>query len=1279
MIQTGVGILTFYLKHPSVVFRHTKRAVSIARTQGITRLLELARSKIVSRDQELVKQRAEQKALEALRALGVSRKKNVDALLSALTQHAVDLSVLDIVHDSEERLKLVTRHILGKYHLLDESFYKRTYLEDINSITPADHYMHYGLPNGLHPNPYFDPIEYLIANPDVSLAGMDPVVHYALFGWSEGRSAGSLFDGDFYVAANPDVAQSGISPFIHFLTIGRDERRSPLRHGLGAGGLSTTNLPRTSGTIILVSHDAELGGAQQVVRILAKWLLSATRYEIKLVTMRGGPFVHEFSAIAPTFEVSAHSKELVADKLKLFAGENVKAIFVNSVASGGFLTHWKQSTPVVAFIHELPKLLRHFKNDLDLITQRASLIVGGSEAVRIALHQEFGVDESRLRTVYAFIEEFRSEKIVKFDQKQAARQSIGIDPRNFLVTACGVLHWRKSPQKFIEVAEKFFAITNMPAQFIWIGGGPDLQHCERLVVEKGLTGRVHFTGYEPEIARYLEASDLFLLPSEEDPFPLVCLYAAIALNPIVCFQEAGGIPEFVGKGCGRAVPFGDTNAMAEAVVDYIQNREMRERQGLCGRSLVQSEYTISTTGPQLLHHLRHAAGLKPHASVIVPNFNYDRFLKDRLGSISRQTFQDFEVILLDDCSSDDSVTTLTEWARKRPGTRLIVNGSNSGSPFAQWIRGMRLALSELVWIAEADDSCEPDLLETILPYFDDRNVFLGYVKSAPVDESGQVQGDYESLYLNRIARGRWSSPYIATDHEEANEGLGIANCIPNASSVVFRRFDPEPEFEKAVTNMRMCGDWLFYLRSMRGGLVAYNHRPLNLHRRHGATVTSKTEGSRRYFDESATVRSYIDRTYRLSQQARKKVDVFINQDLDRFGVRDATERQRILTPSVGGKARTLPSILIVASDLSPGGGQIFAIRLASAWIRHGGRAVLLNARKYPDHEKVLAQVDPRTALFHADDEYMSFRDLIERFDLDLVHSSLWWADRYVQEQIQSMSDLPWVITMHGCYETLIDNPAIDISFKGRSSGLLARVDSWVHTADKNRRFFSIYGRPNENLRINNGVETKSGNGLARKDLGLRPSSTVLCVATRAIKEKGWLEAIEIAKRLNDMGHEVDLMLIGEGPIADEVRANSPREYVHLYGQVENLHDYLMAADIGILPSYFGGESMPLVLLEMMAQGKPVVATDIGEIPSIIGSQANAGGVIVPLKRGRIDIETFVTGIESLLDPIRRKIMGKRAKEQFVANYTIEKMVVNYEKLYRSLLAKSGVKREEKIE
>jgi glycosyltransferase involved in cell wall biosynthesis len=587
---------------------------------------------------------------------------------------------------------------------------------------------------------------------------------------------------------------------------------------------------------------------------------------------------------------------------------------------------------------------------------------------------------------------------------------------------------------------------------------------------------------------------------------------------------------------------------------------------------------------------------------------------------------------------------------------------------------MERAQSDLVWMAEADDTAEPNLLSTLLPHFEDRNVFLGYCKSVPTRADGSIIGDYEEIYLNRINEGRWDQNYVVTDHEEAHLGLGRANCIPNASSMILRNFEPDTEFKETVTNMKLCGDWLFYLRAMKGGKVAYNKAPLNYHRRHDQTVTHSVQGSSKYFDEFAITRDYVNSHYRLTDEAKDKVKEFTVADLDRFGVTDEKMRADILNQALPqAPVKKVPSVLFVTADLSPGGGQNFAINQASQWIRRGGRAVLYNARHFPDHEKVLEIIDPRVSLFHAQDGGPNLASLTESMDIDLVQTSLWWAEKVIHNSYHQINNIPWVTSMHGCHETLIKHPETDPTFKASIEEMKQEVSHWVYTAEKNREIFEHIGTPEHLSRIRNGVVVKPITTLSREELGLRKTSVVLCLATRAIETKGWRQAVSATAKLNKQGYVVDLMLIGEGPMADEYNQNTP-PHVHLYGQVSNIQDYINVADIGLLPSFFLGESMPLILLEMMAQGKAIITTDVGDIPDMMGEGSQAAGIMVALtKNNTVHQASFNKAIEPLMVKSARTKLGRAAKRRYKTYFTMERMMDEYAKLYDGIIENRAVK------
>src|SRR5262249_16874907 len=135
-------------------------------------------------------------------------------------------------------------------------------------------------------------------------------------------------------------------------------------------------------------------------------------------------------------------------------------------------------------------------------------------------------------------------------------------------------------------------------------------------------------------------------------------------------------------------------------------------------------------------------------SVVVPNYNYARYLGDRLGTVFGQTLPVFEVIVLDDASPDGSVAEL-ERLKSELGRdfELGGNAANSGSVFAQWRRGLALAKGDLIWIAEADDLSAPQFLERLAPFFRDPQLVLAFADSEAIDPDGkQIWESYKGYY-----------------------------------------------------------------------------------------------------------------------------------------------------------------------------------------------------------------------------------------------------------------------------------------------------------------------------------------------------------------------------------------------------------------------------------------------------------------------------------------------------------------------------------------------------
>jgi glycosyltransferase involved in cell wall biosynthesis len=228
----------------------------------------------------------------------------------------------------------------------------------------------------------------------------------------------------------------------------------------------------------------------------------------------------------------------------------------------------------------------------------------------------------------------------------------------------------------------------------------------------------------------------------------------------------------------------------------------------------------------------------PAVSVIVPNYNHARFLRRRIDTILGQTFKDFELILLDDCSTDESRTILREYGSD-PRVRLEFNEVNSGSTFKQWNKGVGLAKGKYVWIAESDDYADERFLARLVEILEhDENIMLAFCRSWRVTHDDQLKG-FEDSYLQHRGSHGWDADFCVEGQQECRSYFLFINSVPNASAVVFRRTVYE-RVGSADESMVLCGDWKLWAAMALAGRIAYTSSPLNYYRSHEASLRNKT-------------------------------------------------------------------------------------------------------------------------------------------------------------------------------------------------------------------------------------------------------------------------------------------------------------------------------------------------------------------------------------------------------------------------------------------------------
>jgi len=258
----------------------------------------------------------------------------------------------------------------------------------------------------------------------------------------------------------------------------------------------------------------------------------------------------------------------------------------------------------------------------------------------------------------------------------------------------------------------------------------------------------------------------------------------------------------------------------------------------------------------------------PNLSVIVPNFNHAPYLKRRIDSILNQTYQDFELILLDDCSTDNSAEVLNGYASNPKVSHIVINEVNSGSTFKQWDKGFALAKGKYIWVAESDDWCETTLLENLVPALDENpNAVLAYVQSVMVSDAGNITYKTEAgKYAQTISGREFVANYMFGDPVLINCGMAI-----------FRK----SVLEKVDTIYKTTpgvGDWLFWINVALQGDVFICGKYLNYFFRHEGTVTSKSVATGNDFKQACKVFKYVEeRTNPTSAEISKALTHRLNE------------------------------------------------------------------------------------------------------------------------------------------------------------------------------------------------------------------------------------------------------------------------------------------------------------------------------------------------------------------------------------------------------------------
>lgn len=248
----------------------------------------------------------------------------------------------------------------------------------------------------------------------------------------------------------------------------------------------------------------------------------------------------------------------------------------------------------------------------------------------------------------------------------------------------------------------------------------------------------------------------------------------------------------------------------------------------------------------------------PLVSVLLPNYNHASYLAERIECILNQTFQNFELIILDDCSTDNSQEVIERYKDHPQVSYVVLNKQNTGNTFMQWEKGISMARGEYIWLAESDDYADETFLGSAMAMFClHPDCVMVRTGSYLVNERNRVL----PVDLDMWKEDETMHYYNGYDYIRHN--MLHFNFVYNASMVVFRK-EVFLKIDKSYQQLRHTGDWQCWIEMLTHGPVCEYHRKLNYFRQHQNKVSSRAKNTGYGVLDQVRVMVYVLNNVRLS-------------------------------------------------------------------------------------------------------------------------------------------------------------------------------------------------------------------------------------------------------------------------------------------------------------------------------------------------------------------------------------------------------------------------------
>ncbi len=445
------------------------------------------------------------------------------------------------------------------------------------------------------------------------------------------------------------------------------------------------------------------------------------------------------------------------------------------------------------------------------------------------------IPKEKIDLIYSAID---SDKIIKSNKfiKEELEKKYEVDPNKFNVAFLGRLTDQKQPLDFLKIA-KLSKSNNDGINFILVGNGELKTECIEYIEKNSLTN-VSVIEYIENISEFYNVLDLLIIVSKFEGLPIVSIEAMAKGVPILS-TDVGDIRVFLEK-YNNGVIFKNNilkdryEQLLDLKKNYLVYKENSKGARVNVLNFFSSENIMQLYSKSFSTGFEKYKGVnkmnqKPLISVIIPSYNHEKYIAKAIESVLYQTYENFELIIVDDGSKDNSRNIINSYSDSRI---KFVEQENKGAHNAI-NHGISLSKGEYITILNSDDEFMENRFEKILPLFDKYDFVATYIEL--IDEKNKILGIKEGFRnLEPWPVENPNKTFKTSNNFKKN--LVMSNFISTTSNMIFKR----EVYEKVggMRNFRYVHDWDFALRVSEDFSMYLLEEPLMKYRLHNTNTIS---------------------------------------------------------------------------------------------------------------------------------------------------------------------------------------------------------------------------------------------------------------------------------------------------------------------------------------------------------------------------------------------------------------------------------------------------------